>query len=275
MEVSQFKNSTLRIILVLAVLFLAILTSSSNATIMVYIGSNDGSPYHVPYQGVVDIPVWIDDIYNATSADIVLTTPNFAVSERLGGNFYFPWWYAFSDPWYSQYVSRQSLFFVSSGWLDSLSHLADFTVRMDIDTSYVSDTLSIMYARAIFFDSTGYDIYDYQMHISQVVIDEITSIESEKVYPENMILSSAYPNPFNASTTIKYSLPKTSDVSLTIYDIRGRAVKIIYRESVPAGENSIAWNGADNTGGKVSSGVYLYRITAGGYEATSRVTLLK
>jgi len=261
---------------ILAVIFLIVVfIGSSNATILVYIGSSDGSPYHVPYQGVVDMPVWIDDIYNGTYAVITLTTLNLAVSERLGGNFYFPWEYMFTDPIYYPEYATQGMAFVVASWLDSVSYLADFTFRMDIDTSFIGDTLSIMFANAVFSDSLGQGLFEYQMHFSQVIIDNVTSVEKVNQIPEDMFVSFAYPNPFNASVTIRYSLPTPSDVNLVIYDIRGRVVKAIYKEGDSASENSIVWDGTDNSGRNVSSGVYLYRITAGKYEATSRMTLLK
>jgi hypothetical protein len=83
-------------ILLTVIFFIAALTIYSNATILVYIGSSDGSPYHVPYQGIVNIPVWIDDIGSGTYALIDLVTLDSVVSERLGGNFYYPWWYEFN-----------------------------------------------------------------------------------------------------------------------------------------------------------------------------------
>jgi hypothetical protein len=93
--------------------------------------------------------------------------------------------------------------------------------------------------------------------------------------PQSFVLHGAYPNPFNSSTAIKFSLPGQADVSLSIYNVLGQAVKSIEYENMPAGEGVIAWDGISDDGGRVSSGVYLYRIIAGEYEATSRMTLLK
>jgi len=258
-----------------AIIFVVICAPLSKAAILVYIGSSDGSPYHVPYQGIVDMPVWIDNIYNGTYASIALVTANYAVSERLGGDFYFPWQYMFADPYYYPEFTSQSMIFLTGSWLDSLSHLADFKMRMDLDTSFIGDTLSIMFANAVFSDSLGQGLFEYQMDVSQVIIDDITSVEKDNLVPEEMFVNFAYPNPFNASVTVRYSLPTPSDVNLVIYDIRGREIKSIYKDGVSPGENSIVWDGTDNSGEKVSSGVYLYRITAGKYDATSRMTLLK
>ncbi|UCE67551.1 MAG: T9SS type A sorting domain-containing protein [Candidatus Zixiibacteriota bacterium] len=93
--------------------------------------------------------------------------------------------------------------------------------------------------------------------------------------PEIFMLHGAYPNPFNSSTTIKFSLPEKTDVDLSIYNVLGQTVKSFRFKSMPAGKCSIDWDGANDSGGRVSSGVYLYRIGAGEYEATSRMTLLK
>lgn len=93
--------------------------------------------------------------------------------------------------------------------------------------------------------------------------------------PRSFVLHGAFPNPFNSSTTIRFSLPGQSDVRLSIYNVLGQAVKSIEIENMPAGEGVIAWNGSDNSGGLVSSGVYMYCLRAGKYEATSRMTLLK
>jgi len=93
--------------------------------------------------------------------------------------------------------------------------------------------------------------------------------------PETFALHGAYPNPFNSSTVIKFSLPEQADVRLAIYNVLGQMVRYFEYENMPAGEGVIAWDGQNDNGDKVSSGVYLYRITAGKYDATSRMTLLK
>lgn len=93
--------------------------------------------------------------------------------------------------------------------------------------------------------------------------------------PEVFTLHGAYPNPFNSSTTIKFSLPEEADVDLSIYNMLGQLVKSFKYENMASGERSIIWDGTGNSGDEVSSGVYLYRITAGGCKATSRMIFLK
>ncbi len=93
--------------------------------------------------------------------------------------------------------------------------------------------------------------------------------------PAVFTLHGAYPNPFNSSTNVKFSLPEKADVDLSIYNMLGQLVKSLRFENMASGERSISWDGTGNSGDEVSSGVYLYRITAGEYRATSRMILLK
>lgn len=88
--------------------------------------------------------------------------------------------------------------------------------------------------------------------------------------PASFTLYPNYPNPFNARTTINYSLPQPSDVSLEIYDLLGRKVQTIYTGNQNAGEYSLMWDAAE-----FSSGVYIYKLTAGGFEQSGKMTLLK
>ena len=88
-------------------------------------------------------------------------------------------------------------------------------------------------------------------------------------------LAGNYPNPFNPETTIAFSLENASSVMLEIYNIKGQKVKTIANEYMDKGRHSIVWNGRDNAGRKVSSGVYLYRLRAGKEEFNSKMILMK
>jgi immune inhibitor A len=77
-------------------------------------------------------------------------------------------------------------------------------------------------------------------------------------------ISQNYPNPFNPSTSIEFSLPFTSDVRLTVYNLLGQIVTELVNEEIIAGNYSVVWNGRDQDGIKVSSGVYLYKMQTTG-----------
>jgi hypothetical protein len=93
--------------------------------------------------------------------------------------------------------------------------------------------------------------------------------------PDAFALSQNFPNPFNPETKISYSLPKDAHVTLTIFNIVGQKVKTLVDELQDAGDKSIHWDGKDDNGNQVSSGIYFYRIQAGDYSETKGMVLLK
>jgi predicted outer membrane repeat protein len=94
--------------------------------------------------------------------------------------------------------------------------------------------------------------------------------------PETL-LNQNYPNPFNPTTTISFSVAQTlSFVTLDIYNIKGQKVKSLVKETIPAGDHNILWNGVDESGKSVSSGIYFYKLNVNGKtEAIKKCLLLK
>jgi hypothetical protein len=88
-----------------------------------------------------------------------------------------------------------------------------------------------------------------------VMASKNTMLSTFKLY-EN------YPNPFNPSTTIAYSLPEKSSVVVAIYDIQGRQIKSYTFSAQSAGDQRVVWNGTNDWGNPISSGVYVYRVRA-------------
>jgi len=86
---------------------------------------------------------------------------------------------------------------------------------------------------------------------------------------------SAYPNPFNPSTTFRFELPSASPVLFTLYDVRGRRVRTLVDQNLPAGEHFVSWDGLDDAGRPVASGVYLFRVKSGIFTPAGKVILLK
>jgi len=83
------------------------------------------------------------------------------------------------------------------------------------------------------------------------------------------------PNPFNPSTSIRYSLREAGDVTLVVFDAAGRRVRTLVDTAMPAGVHDVAWDGQDQNGHRVASGVYFYRITAGTFTQTRKMVMLK
>jgi flagellar hook assembly protein FlgD len=113
---------------------------------------------------------------------------------------------------------------------------------------------------------------DWDIFVAKLGND--TSVENE-IIPTKMELSN-YPNPFNPSTTIEFSIQNNSNVELSIFNIKGQKIKSLLNDQITSGEHSIVWNGEDDSGKKASSGVYLYKLHVNGrIELTKKCLLLK
>lgn len=99
---------------------------------------------------------------------------------------------------------------------------------------------------------------------------DITDEDGENGLPTEFALLGSYPNPFNASMTIKYALPERSFVTIEIFDLLGRSVETLLDKEMPAGYQQVTWNAGEN-----STGVYFYRIKAGDFTDTGKAILLK
>ena len=113
------------------------------------------------------------------------------------------------------------------------------------------------------------------MKIAEFTGETFVQDEWRIVTPEDYKLSQNYPNPFNPTTEISYTIPLAKNVSITIYDMLGREVKTLVNEKQTAGTYKVMWNGLDNSGNKVSSGTYFYRMKAGHIVKTKSMTLVK
>jgi len=96
--------------------------------------------------------------------------------------------------------------------------------------------------------------------------------------PKTFSVSQNYPNPFNPSTTIQYDIPQgesPTPVDINIYDLRGRLVRKLVDEDKTPGRYQVHWDGRNDRGQKVSSGVYLYRIEAGDFISTRKMIMVR
>ena len=93
--------------------------------------------------------------------------------------------------------------------------------------------------------------------------------------PAKPIITSNYPNPFNSSTTIAYYIPKKSNVSMTIYNLKGQKVKDLINNDIPKGNHKIVWDGQNNSGRTVGSGLYFVRIGIGNNVDTRKIMMIK
>ncbi len=103
----------------------------------------------------------------------------------------------------------------------------------------------------------------YAIGLLQKSMDILTGVETVSYdLPETYTLTQNFPNPFNPTTEIQFSVPRESKLQLIIFDILGRKVKTLVDNVLPAGNYKASWDALDDNGQRVASGVYLYRIVA-------------
>ena len=107
--------------------------------------------------------------------------------------------------------------------------------------------------------------------------DDPSSVEDiySRELPKCFVLSQNYPNPFNPETQIEFDLPHASAVSIDVYNIVGRHIRRLANEWLSAGRKAVTWDGCDDRGQRVSSGVYFYRIVADDFTDSKKMVLLK
>ncbi|MDM7926974.1 MAG: FlgD immunoglobulin-like domain containing protein [bacterium] len=107
------------------------------------------------------------------------------------------------------------------------------------------------------------------------LVDMIPSgVKSGETGPSGFRLRN-YPNPFNSETVFSFELPEAGGATLTLYTSQGLPVRTLSRKALPAGPASLKWNGLDESGRPLSSGVYVYRFSAGDIESGGRLVLLR
>ncbi len=99
--------------------------------------------------------------------------------------------------------------------------------------------------------------------------------DPDPIIPQEIALQQNYPNPFNPETTIDFSVAAESRVQLEIFNILGERVRVLLDETVPAGTQTVAWDGSNETGVEVASGLYFYRLTAADLSETRKMVLLR
>ena len=112
------------------------------------------------------------------------------------------------------------------------------------------------------------------IHIHLTVSESTVGI-SQEIVPNDFELYQNHPNPFNPETSIRFSLPIQQDVSLSIFDMMGRKVRMTTVKSAEPGHHVIKWNGKNQNGTVASAGVYFYQLHTPSFSMTKKMILLK
>lgn len=157
----------------------------------------------------------------------------------------------------------------------------------------VVGTNSVLFIRVAKGDSVGYKFLDvcdfnaaywsgdsssatYQVNITRWFNIPAAGAESASgAIPATFGLKQNYPNPFNPSTLIRYQLPKPAEVRLIIYDVTGQRVRRLIKKRQQPGKYAVTWDGRNEQGIPVASGIYLYRLVAGDFTAVRKMILIR
>jgi FlgD Ig-like domain len=117
--------------------------------------------------------------------------------------------------------------------------------------------------------------YRYQIGVVDGDGEVFSPVAKVSLAGVSVALGQNTPNPFNPSTTISFTLPSREQVTVSVYDANGRLVRTLLNESRDFGTHSVTWDGRDDAGSTVGSGVYFYRLTAGKYSESKKMVMLK
>jgi len=167
------------------------------------------------------------------------------------------------------YISQDSIH--STPVIGDLDNDGDYELIVGTDMNLkvldILDDKGDQYSWKAYRGSSHRDGY-YDVSLSYLAMDN-------NITPKEFSLGNNYPNPFNPTTKFTYSLPEDVRVSITVYDIQGRAVKTLVDSEQSAGYKSIQWNATNSAGAPVSAGLYFYRIQSSNFSQTKKMIFLK
>jgi len=171
---------------------------------------------------------------------------------------------------------NQSLWWIAES---QLLHAGINTIAVEVHTGNISDpgtsfnaTLSDDMGNTYLSTGSRWSYYDEGQKAPDILVDKpVVGVAGQvQLIPSKTMLYENYPNPFNPQTTIKFDLNKRSAVKLTVYSLLGQEVALLVDQPMEAGSHSVQFNA-----GKLSSGIYFYRIEAGEFISNKKMILLK
>jgi len=150
----------------------------------------------------------------------------------------------------------------------------------NLSVKYLSDDNELYSVSNAKFDYTNKTVTFAQTLINGTYVIEASEVAKataveENVIPEKISLYQNYPNPFNPETRISFDIPQKGNVKLTIYNIIGSEVRSLVNNDLEQGTYHVTWNGKDNFGRPVASGVYLYKLESNNNSVTKKMNLIK
>ncbi|HVO76627.1 MAG TPA: FlgD immunoglobulin-like domain containing protein, partial [Candidatus Bathyarchaeia archaeon] len=124
-------------------------------------------------------------------------------------------------------------------------------------------------------DHLNFDFFAVCTKAALGAVARLAGLMPAETVPKRLALYQNYPNPFNAATNVSFALPGPSEVELAVYDISGRRVALIEHGREEAGVVNRSWNGTDERGRSLASGLYFLRLKAGAAQAVRKIVIVK
>ncbi len=209
------------------------------------------------YESLPDSGYSVDNLLPSTPAGLAALIQGHNVQLR---------WDQSSDPdvnYFSIYRSTTPGFTPSSSNRVGYSNGTDF-----VDTNLVNGAYYYKLTATDFSGNTGNPSVELPINVTSVQ-------DQDGAVPKVFALFQNYPNPFNPVTQIKFSVPKRTRVELSVYNILGQKVKTLLNEELETGNYTSTWNGKDDKGYDVSSGIYFYKLNSNEFSATKKMLLVR
>ena len=182
-------------------------------------------------------------------------------------------------------VAVLALFLAASGpglsASDKVKEDAGYDVRLSSSSIELVFPDGSVLSTPLNFDGKSIDQVDASGGMARELLDEAygqLGLNKTAYLPKAFSLAQNYPNPFNPSTTISYAVPEENGqvaVRLSVFNLRGQLVRILVDKSQGPGTYNVNWDGSDDRGRQISSGVYFYRLVANDYVSTRKMVVLK
>ncbi|HOV99308.1 MAG TPA: S8 family serine peptidase [Bacteroidota bacterium] len=158
---------------------------------------------------------------------------------------------------------------------DSLFYFYRFDASSPYRQSRLTRVVDSLYTCFVPSSSQGGFPDGYFFVIDTAGKSEQQPLEIDELIPQQFMLYQNYPNPFNSNTTILFDMPQECEGELVIFNILGQRVKTLYSGAIPAARNSKQWDGTDDHGQRVASGIYFYRLKTKSSVVTRKMLYLK
>ncbi len=200
--------------------------------------------------GPLVIKIWDDN--NGTPGDLLINPISFSSSELVQG------WNTLIIPTGEQPVLTEGSFFAG---------IQEFANSPAIGLD--EDSFGFSYS-----DVSGWELLETGNIMVRTIVDSNPTGTELELIPNKPVMLN-YPNPFNPETTIKLDLPGSGKITLKVYNTKGQLVKTLIDNYNIAGIFTVVWNGTNNVGAQVSSGIYFYKLEASGYTEVKKMILMK